>query len=231
MRVPPGMWTVIRVDGRSFSRFTEIRFEKPFDPAFHKHMLAAAVALIEDFDGIYAYTESDEISLLLPRLWEGFDREVEKAVSIAASAATAAFTHSFGEPALFDGRIWVGADELSVIDYFRWRQFDATRCCLNGWCYWTLRKEGKSVSQATRELEGKNGSWKQEMLFQRGMNFNDFPAWQKRGVGIRRVSEQREGTDPRTGATVQVSRRTLKVDEDLPMGEGYEAYLASILAS
>ncbi|MFB2877735.1 hypothetical protein [Floridanema aerugineum] len=40
-----------------------------------------------------------------------------------------------------------------VTDYFSWRQADATRCALNGWCYWTMRKLGLSASQATAKLK------------------------------------------------------------------------------
>lgn len=35
LRLLPGAWVVIRVDGRGFSRFTESRFDKPFDLKFH----------------------------------------------------------------------------------------------------------------------------------------------------------------------------------------------------
>ena len=42
------------------SRFTESRFEKPFDPLFRDHMVKAAMALMESLTGLYAYTESDE---------------------------------------------------------------------------------------------------------------------------------------------------------------------------
>ena len=41
LRVPPGAFTVVRVDGRSFSRLTERLAQKPFDPAFHAHMVSA----------------------------------------------------------------------------------------------------------------------------------------------------------------------------------------------
>jgi tRNA(His) 5'-end guanylyltransferase len=64
VRVLPGAWTVIRVDGRSFSRFTETGFEKPFDQRFHGYMVKTAGALLEELHGLYAYTESDEISVL-----------------------------------------------------------------------------------------------------------------------------------------------------------------------
>ena len=155
---------------------------------------------------------------------------MEKIVSLAAGTASAAFTHSVGEPATFDGRIWVGAQDQTVVDYFLWCQFDATRCCLNGWSYWTLRKEGWTVADATKELEGKNSPWKQEMLFQRGINFNDLPTWQKRGIGIRNAEETRTGVDPRNGEEVEAIRRTLTIDDELPMTESYASYVRALLS-
>ena len=63
LRVLPGAWTVIRVDGRSFSRFAETGFEKPFDERFHGYMGKTASTLLEEFRGLYASSESDEISI------------------------------------------------------------------------------------------------------------------------------------------------------------------------
>lgn len=34
LRLLPGAWAIVRVDGRTFSRFTADRFAKPFDPRF-----------------------------------------------------------------------------------------------------------------------------------------------------------------------------------------------------
>jgi hypothetical protein len=45
-------------------------------------------------------------------------------------------------------------------------------------------KEGQSVERATRALLGKRDSFKHEMLFKRGINFNDLPEWQRRGTGV-----------------------------------------------
>ena len=70
-----------------------------------------------------------------------------------------------------------------VRDYFLWRQEDAHRNSLNSYCYWTLRKEGKSVQEATAMLEGKSVSFKNELLFSKGINFDKLPSWQKRGIG------------------------------------------------
>lgn len=229
LRVLEGMYVVVRVDGRSFSRLTERTCEKPFDAKFHHRMTETAKALLESLQGTYAYTESDEISVLLPRDADLFDREVEKLVSIAAGAASAHMSLSMGEPVEFDARLWVGARRADVVDYFRWRQADATRCALNGHCYWTLRNEGKSVADATRALVGMSVAKKNELLFARGINFNDLPSWQRRGSGVYWDTVVKTGRNPKTGAEVSVNRRRLCVDGDLPMKETYGKFVTRFL--
>ncbi len=105
LRVPDGAWVVLRLDGRGFTRFTEAHCRKPFDDRFHGWMVAAARAVFEDFGAAYAYTESDEISVLLPRGWAHFDREVEKAVSVSAGIADLKSVIS-GRPSSLDVRKW-----------------------------------------------------------------------------------------------------------------------------
>ena len=229
LRVPPGAFIVIRVDGRSFSRFTERTVEKPFDTRFHTWMLAAAEALLKSFHGLYAYTESDEISLLLPRGSELFDREVEKLVSLSAARAASTFSIACGEAVEMDSRLWVGADEASVLDYFAWRQSDATRCALNGWCYWTLRNQGASAKKATAALERATFAEKNELLHRHGINFNTVPAWQRRGTGLYWERFEREGTDPRSGKATRATRRRIAIDEELPMKAAYRALVTRIL--
>src|SRR3954468_19387588 len=92
LKCPDGAWVVLRLDGRGFTRFTEARCEKPLDERFPAWMVAAARAVLEDFGGVYAYTESDEVSVLLPRGWAHFDREVEKAGSVSAGIASGVFS-------------------------------------------------------------------------------------------------------------------------------------------
>jgi tRNA(His) 5'-end guanylyltransferase len=64
LRTPPGAYVVVRLDGRGFSRFTEGRYAKPFDEAFRDCMIATANAAVSEMNAVYAYTKSDEISLL-----------------------------------------------------------------------------------------------------------------------------------------------------------------------
>ena len=229
LRVLPGAWIVLRVDGRSFSRFTAQRFKKPFDETFRDYMTRTAQALLQELHGLYAYTESDEISVLFPREWDAFDREVEKLVSISASIAAVTFTHACGQMVSFDSRIWVGVDRQDVVDYFRWRMADAERCSLNGWCYWTLRGDGQNVVQATATLRGKSTAYKNELLFQHGINYNDLPVWQRRGMGVYWERYPKAGYDPIHQTETTTMRRRVAIDLELPMKDAYAAFIGGIL--
>jgi tRNA(His) guanylyltransferase len=230
LRLLPGAWPIVRVDGRSFSRFTEERFDKPFDARFSQMMRTVASGLVEQLGGMLAYTESDEISVLLPRDWDLFGRKLEKVVSVSAGIASSVFSLAAGEPAHFDSRVWLGTSIDDVVGYFSWRQADAARCALNGWCYWTLRKNGCSAREATRRLERATASTKNELLFEHGINFNDVPAWQRRGLLLRWEEVDHVGHNPITGESVPTVRRRLTTAADLPMGEGFRETIASLLA-
>ncbi len=225
----PDTWIVIRVDGHSFSRFTAERFDKPFDIRFHTFMLQTASALLEHFNAVYAYTESDEISILLPPNFDLFSREHEKLVSLSAGIASATFTLGIGEPAHFDSRVWVGVNTAHVVDYFRWRLADATRCALNGWCYWTMRNDGQTVKQATQALIGKSVAFKNELLFQHNINFNNVPLWQRRGSALHWETYPKQGFNPITNESVETSRRRIAQTSDLPLGPAYDSFLLNII--
>ena len=225
LTVPVGAHPIVRVDGRSFSGFTEQRFDKPFDERFSRLMVETARAMLTEFGARYVYTESDEISVLLPADTDLFGRGVEKIVSITAGLASATFTLGGGEPVVFDSRIWLGTSETDVLDYFLWRQADAARCALNGWCYWTLRKAGKSGRQADKVLTGTSTAAKNELLYAHGVNFNEVPAWQRRGIGLWLEEFERPGHDPVRGVDVVATRRRVRVERELPMKDEYRTFL------
>jgi tRNA(His) guanylyltransferase len=231
LRVLPNVWPVIRVDGRGFTRLSEQHFERPFDLRFHDLMLETAQALLAELNGVYAYTESDEISILLPADTDLFGREVEKLVSVSAGVASSTFSLALGSAAHFDSRVWVGPSAPHVVDYFRWRQSDASRCCLNGWCYWTLRNEGATAKVAAAALDGKSFSAKNELLFARGISFDDVPLWQKHGVGLYWVETVKEGLNPLTQQATLTKRRGIRVDKELPRGAPYAEMVARFVAS
>jgi tRNA(His) guanylyltransferase len=228
LRILPEAWIVIRVDGKGFSRLTEASFEKPFDIKFHDLMVTTTQALLDELQGVYAFTESDEISVLLPPDWNLFDRSVEKAVSISAGIASSQFSCAIGAPVVFDSRIWLGINENIVGDYFSWRQADATRCALNGWCYWTLRKSGLSARKATSMLDRQGVDFKNELLFQHGINFNELPLWQRRGTGLYWENYEKIGYNPIEQKEVITTRRRIKIDRELPMKGEYRDFIKKI---
>lgn len=229
LRLIPGTWTVLRLDGRGFTRFVGEHFERPFDERFSNYMVQAAQTLLEEFQGIYAYTESDELSVLFPPHWSLFDRELEKLLSLSAATVSSTFSLACGQRATFDSRVWVGVNEQDVVDYFRWRQSDAGRCALNAWAYWTLRHEGRSVGEATAELAGKLPSDKHELLFQRGINFTELPLWQRRGIGLYWESYEKKGFNPVLGQPVTTQRRRIAINRELPMRDEYSGFIHELL--
>lgn len=225
----PGMWTVVRLDGRRFSRFTLQHFQKPFDERFRDAMVCTARALMQDLHGLYGWTSSDEISVLLPPEWDGFGRSIEKLLSLSASLASSTFSLQVGQAAQFDSRIWMGATFEDVLDYFMWRQEDSARCALQGWAYWTLRNAGQGARQATQTLENTDAAFKNEMLFQYGINFNETPLWQRRGIGLSCQQVLKTGFNPVTQEEVQTTRKVLTTHETLPMKQEYRLWLAEQL--
>ena len=224
----PEIYLVARLDGRGFTRLTKevCKFEAPFDERFRNLMENTVKALMDcGFNVVYGYTQSDEISLLFHPEENSFGRKVRKYNSVLAGVASAAFSLQLGQQAVFDCRVVPLPTVERVQDYFLWRQEDAHRNALNSHCYWMLRKEGASVRAATGQLKGQTVAYKNELLFQHGINFNELPAWQKRGIGLYWKQVEREGFNPIKKEKVVTLRRELTTDYDLPFGEEYAKFI------
>ena len=230
--VLPGLFIVARLDGRGFTRLTKDvhRFEAPFDPCFRDHMVATTAHLMDcGFNLIYGYTESDEISLLFHPADDSFGRKTRKLISILAGEASAKFSLALGASGVFDCRLSQLPSQELVVDYFRWRHEDAHRNALNSHCYWLLRRGGQSAQQATTALRGLSVGQKNEFLFQHGLNFNDLPNWQKRGVGVYWETYAKPALNPVSGEPTVAHRRRLRIDLDLSMGEEYGRFIKGLL--
>ena len=116
-----------------------------------------------------------------------------------------------------------------MADYFIWRQEDSHRNSLNAHCYWALRKDGANQNEATLELEGKDVPFKNELLFQKGINYNDLPSWQKRGIGVYYKDVKKEGYNPISNETVMTDRRELIADYEIPLGDEYRRFILDFL--
>ena len=162
-------YTLIRIDGKAFHSFTK-GMNRPFDQNLMNVMDKTTLALCENIQGCkMGFVQSDEISLILTdfddistNAW--FDGNVQKITSISASMATAYFNKYKEEyklsdkMALFDSRVWTIPDIEEVVNYFIWRQKDATRNSIN--------MTAQSL-YSFKELQKKNCNEMQEMIFQR----------------------------------------------------------------
>jgi tRNA(His) 5'-end guanylyltransferase len=77
-----------------------------------------------------------------------------------------------GKLAAFDARVFSIPDPFEVHNYFVWRQQDATRNSIS---------MGAQALYSHKELHGKSTSDMQDMMHDKGVNWNDYPARFKRG--------------------------------------------------
>ena len=233
--VLPGMHMVARIDGRSFSQLTRghatSKFEAPYDERFRDCMVATLEHLVTScgFSVLFGYTQSDEMSLLFRKDESLFGRKLRKFLSVLAGEASAKFSLTLGTLGAFDARISQFPQVDDVVDYFRWRHEDAHRNALNGHSYWLLRRQGLDDHAATEKLKGVSVADRNELLFRAGINFNDVPAWQRRGIAVHWQSEEHAGTNPKTGAAVTSVRRHAVVSYDLPMKTEFDELVRGVV--
>lgn len=230
--VLPGIFMVARIDGRSFTTLTKEKgkFEAPFDIKFRDLMIETTRHLMNcGFKVIYAFVESDEISLLFDLNINAFGRKLRKYNSILAGEASSKFTLLLQDLAAFDCRICQLPNKKNVVDYFRWRSEDAHRNALNAHCYWMLRKEGMQKDKAAAYIEHKSIAEKNELLLSRGINFSNTPNWQKRGIGFYWTVENRNGFNPKENKEVTTTRNVIKTDLELPTHDEYSSFIWNLL--
>ncbi len=200
-KIKPNVYFAIRLDGRNFSTLAkEMKYKQPYDDEFKKIMIAVAKGLMKEFSAKLVYIQSDEISLMFDKNLDLFDRRVEKLVSTTASYAGCKFSQEaqLKDVIMFDSRVVVLLTMKHVLDYLQWRNIDAVRNALNSWCYWTLRKKGKSKKQAEFELKGKKKEYKNKLLLDYEINFDEIPMWQIRGILLSWEKYTKQGFNPVT---------------------------------
>lgn len=201
-RLLPLVPILARIDGRAFHSFTR-GMNRPFDAGFARAMIETTVHLVEETCASMGYTQSDEITLvwhqtkLASQVW--FDGRICKMVSQLAAQATLKFNQILNGGSMqpyaqrgptFDARVWSVPNRTEAANVFVWREWDATKNSIS---------MAASHYYSDKELHGKNGSEKQEMLFQKGVNWNDYPAFFKRGTYVQR----RKVTRPFTAAELE----------------------------
>jgi len=196
-RLMPKLPAFARLDGRCFSSFTA-GMDKPFDNMMCAAMKALTAFLVEETAACVGYTQSDEITLCWhapdPDSQIYFDGRIQKMTSTLASTATLAFFEIVCESPLrdyanrrptFDCRVWNVPTLEEAANVFVWREQDAVRN--------SLQAAAQSV-YSHNQLDRKNGADLHEMLHQKGINWNDYPDWFKRGSYYARRTVERPFT-------------------------------------
>jgi AAA domain len=62
-----------------------------------------------------------------------------------------------------------------------------------------------------------------------GINFNDLPLWQRRGVGCYWETYMNEGFNPIANQQVLTERQRIKVDMELPMQDKYSEFIRYLI--
>lgn len=184
-----------RIDGRNFSSFTKY-MDRPYDERMTETMVETTRRLVEDTGALAGYTQSDEISLLWYRPNSKsqifFDGKIQKIVSVTAALTTSIFTRLAlmqwpnlvnRKPPTFDCRAFQFPTKEEAANVFLWREIDATKNAINMAAFCKF---------SHKELHKKNCDEQQEMLFQAGVNFNDYPTWFKRGTFVLRRTVNKE---------------------------------------
>lgn len=172
---------MVRLDGRAFHTFAK-GLARPYDFRLTTCMQEAAKAILDQTNGLTVYTQSDEITCILPAseqmLFGGRKSKIE---SVLAAIASVAFYKALVEHLpektshipVFDCRAWQYPNPELCVESLVWRETDATRNSLTMAC---------SSLYSQKELHGKGRAIQHDMLHAKGVNWNDYPAFFKRGT-------------------------------------------------
>ncbi|WP_435307507.1 tRNA(His) guanylyltransferase Thg1 family protein [Sebaldella termitidis] len=207
--LPRRMPVILRIDGCHFHTFTR-GMDKPFDDKLIEAFWETCKFLGENIMGAkLIYHQSDEISILITNYdtiqtdsW--FSNNLQKMASVSASMAAAKFnevirkSYPDKELAFFDSRAWVIPQD-EVNNYFTWRQQDASKNSISMAAF---------ANFAHKDLYGLSGNQLQEKLFsEKGINWDKFPTWKKRGACIIKKEYLKENA----------MRRRWETDLDIPL--------------
>ena len=218
LRVPKNSKIIIRLDGRSFHKLArDLKLVKPYDDNFYNVISEVCRDLFEEFSAQFVYSFSDEISLLLDNV--PFDGRVEKIDSVMASFAASSFVMhydvEFKKPPAFDSRI-IPVGDGDILDYFRWRQDESWRNCINSHGIAYLKSK-YSNSQANDKIKGMNLSDIHEFLFANGINLNDVETYKKRGIAVYRKNKKVTGFNKKENKNQVSYRSYIYADWELPI--------------
>lgn len=181
---------VVRADGRGFGKLLR-KADKPHDLDFARAMATAARAFVEGsgLAPFLAFTFSDEVNLLFGEA--PFNGRLEKIDSVVAGSLSGLLSIGLGKAVAMDARS-IPLCPGEIVEYFAGRQDEAWRNHVFSSGFYALIDDGLAPDQAMDRLRGLKEAEIHELLFARGTNLAKSPAWQRRGILIRRVEAAEE---------------------------------------
>lgn len=190
----PNCWIVVRIDGKSFHRFSDVHhFVKPNDDRALNLMTKAAQCVMEEYkDIVLSYGQSDEYSFVFKKNTSVFNRRGSKIMSNIVSYFSSCYVFYWSRffnvqplqyPPSFDSRVVLYPSDKNLRDYLSWRQADCHINNLYNTCFWKLvQDKGFTPAQSQERLKGTMSSDKNELLYQEfNTNYNNLPDVYRKG--------------------------------------------------
>ena len=219
---------LVMLDGKNFSKLIKNNFQKPFDDDFINMMNKTAQFLCENVQGVkFAYTQSDEISLLItdydtPETDTLFGGRICKIQSILASLATSEFNRQFilyniyhsdkrnigagdcvdiiekMKMAQFDCKVWTVPNQNDAFAWFLYRQLD---------CVKNSKQQTAQTYLPHKQLLGKDADMQIQMVKEfNGIDWNTFENKYKFGRFVYKVEITETKMIPQLNNTITYTR-------------------------
>ena len=216
---------LVMLDGKNFSKLIKNNFKKPFDDDFINMMNKTAQFLCENVQGVkFAYTQSDEISLLItdydtPETDTLFGGRICKIQSILASLATSEFNRQFilyhlkdkgyigieyenvirkMKMAQFDCKVWTVPNQNDAFAWFLYRQLD---------CVKNSKQQTAQTYLPHKQLLGKDADMQIQMVKEfNGIDWNTFENKYKFGRFVYKVETTETKMIPQLNNTITYTR-------------------------
>jgi tRNA(His) guanylyltransferase len=182
---------MVRLDGKNFSKFTK-DLEDPYDKRLSDLMIETTKYLVKETNANCSYTQSDEISMVFYNddinSQTYYNGKLFKILTDLSAMCSVYFNYRLKDflpekidsLPRFDCRAWNVPNLDEAVNSFLWREQDCTKNSIS-----MAAMANNNFSH--EELQGKSGNEKQEMLFAiKGINWNDYPAFFKRGTYVQR---------------------------------------------
>lgn len=231
----PGYPVMIRVDGHAFSKFTT-GFNKPFDAQIHEVMRLTSEDLLNHFsEATTAYTQSDEITLILPKGTTAYNGRVQKLSSLTAGYTSTRFNHYllqvFGDALMphkrgvahFDARIFCLPKPEEILNNLLWR------------CRYDCQRNSKSAFarsfMSSKQTHKKHTDDQISIVLEKHGSdyYKVVPLWAQYGSVIKREMFEHLGDNLKTGRK-EMTLRTRMLTRDIPIDKFSSENLELIVA-